>query len=151
MQKPSPIQNNQNVLPLRPTMPNPLDFTNQLQVYNYDVPHKLTGYVSPTGVGNFSILDADGNPLFLPAVSMVTAVGLVATGPVVPAAGSVTISVGATAVTGAITSSGANTGYLAAPTTATTVTTKANVSVTTTVGFTAGTSLLINVFYIELA
>ena len=115
MQKTSPIQNNQNVLPLRPTMPNPLDFTNQLQVYNYDVPHKLTGYVSPTGVGNFSILDAEGNLLFLPAVSMVTAVGLVATGPVVPAAGSLTMSVGATAVTGAITSSGANTGYLAAP------------------------------------
>lgn len=71
-----PVQNNQAVLPMRQTTPNPLEILSTLQSFNFQVPTNIIGYSSPIGAGIVPIVDINGNQVLIPDHSLILAVGM---------------------------------------------------------------------------
>ena len=75
-----PVSNNNNVLPLRQTTPNPFDLKGDLANEGLAFVNKIEGYISPTAAGTYAILNTDGNQISLPQNCIVNAIGLKSVG-----------------------------------------------------------------------
>lgn len=75
-----PVSNNNNVLPIRQTNPNPVDLKSNFEALNLGFVSKLEGYISPTTAGTYAILDSNGSQISLPTNCIVNAIGLKSVG-----------------------------------------------------------------------
>ena len=149
-----PVLNNNNFIPIRSTIPNPLDMKLQAESYNLDMIQKLTGLCKPTVAGTYNIIDImNGSPLIIPENSFVIACGIQNVGTATSGGTNATIQTNGTPVIvflNAVALADLNKGFIAAPVTAATGSETAGVVCLTTGTFAANTTFLVNVFFVHL-